>query len=110
LEHALNIPRVESIENLDRLTAEMVRSNKSSMIAGECSQIMGEEAVVENIEQMKISMPEEKIKKLNMSNNITKPTITQNGLTSSINQAPNNKKGEGLASNDLKCSQKTFKS
>ena len=76
-----------------------------SQMVGECSQIMGEK--VENIEQMKVSLPEEKMKRLNMSNNIAKPT--QFGLTSSINQT-NNKKIEGFASNDLKCSQKTFKS
>jgi hypothetical protein len=64
---------------------------------------------VENIDQMKISMPEEKIKKLNMSNNIGK-SGTPNGLTSSINQIPSNKKVEVVPSNDLKCSQKTFQS
>lgn len=46
---------------------------------------------VENIEQMKISMPEEKIKKLNLSNNIGKSAAPY-GLTSSINQMLNNKK------------------
>jgi hypothetical protein len=37
----------------------VIKSNKSSFILGESSQIMGEgEEMIENIDQMKISMPE----------------------------------------------------